>query len=284
MEKIFVLILILFIKFCVVESTADGSLELIKSAGYKGKSYEVETEDGYLLKVHRVLPQSNSTSKLPVFLMHGLFTSSSDFLLSGPKVALAYLLADNGYDVWLGNARGNKFSSKHKTLSTESTEFWTFSWHQIGFYDLPAMIDFMLNETKASKAFYVGHSQGSTALMVLLSSKPKFNQKIIETHLLAPAVFMKNSKVILQKFILDEIANGLLNDYSYLNLAGIWDLGKKISELLCVEQSTSLCAEVYYAVYGRNKNGIKVDNVIELNNFYAMLEVNNGLVCSMCLT
>lgn len=78
----------------------DKVIELITNAGYKGEAHRVETDDGYLLKVHRVLPKTRdlkSESK-PVFLMHGILATAADFLVTGPEIALAYLLADSGYD------------------------------------------------------------------------------------------------------------------------------------------------------------------------------------------
>lgn len=59
----------------------------------------------------------------------------------------------------MGNSRGNDYSLKHKSLSVNSTQFWDFSWHEIGYYDLPAMIDEVLRKSKASRGFYVGHSR-----------------------------------------------------------------------------------------------------------------------------
>lgn len=165
----------------------------LKTAGYRGECHEVKTEDGYILRLHRVLPSKHSTHKGSAFLMHGLFRNSSDFLASGSKIALAYYLSDHGYDVWLGNARGTKYSNEHVTHANDSKEFWKFSFHEIGLFDLPAMLDFMLEHTKQSKTFYVGHSQGTCSLLALLSSQPSYNDKINEAHLMTPAVFMRNA-------------------------------------------------------------------------------------------
>lgn len=39
----------------------------------------------------------------------------------------AYILADNGYDVWLGNIRGTKYSKAHATLKATNKDFWDFT-------------------------------------------------------------------------------------------------------------------------------------------------------------
>ncbi|XP_043521236.1 lipase 1-like [Frieseomelitta varia] len=59
-------------------------------------------------------------------------------------IPLHYTLADQGYDVWLGNVH----SRKHLNLTTLDPEFWMFSWHQIGVYDLPTIIDRIMEQTK----------------------------------------------------------------------------------------------------------------------------------------
>lgn len=73
----------------------------------------------------------------------------------------AYLLADAGYDVWMGNARGTEMSRDHVKLNPDSSKYWDFSWQDIGEKDLPAFIDYVLDYTNAPKLNYVGFSQGT---------------------------------------------------------------------------------------------------------------------------
>lgn len=62
----------------------------MNNAGYQIKVYEVPTEDGYILKMHRILLKDTMevTKKGAVFLMHGLFGTAADFVMTGPETAL----------------------------------------------------------------------------------------------------------------------------------------------------------------------------------------------------
>lgn len=150
----------------------------------------METDDGYVLTLHRI-PNFNKTV---VFLQHGLISSSGDWVLAGPGRSLAYILFDSGYDIWMGNARGNTYSRKHKKISPNSQSFWNFDWHEIALHDLPAMINLVLKRTGKEEVDYIGHSQGTTILLVLTSKVPKFGRKIKSAHLLAPVAYMSNAK------------------------------------------------------------------------------------------
>jgi predicted alpha/beta hydrolase len=45
-------------------------------------------------------------------------------------------LANQGYDVWVGNSRGNAYSSP--LINTKIKAFWDFSFDEMAKYDLPA--------------------------------------------------------------------------------------------------------------------------------------------------
>ncbi|PSN46066.1 Lipase 1 [Blattella germanica] len=106
----------------------------------------------------------------------------------------AYILADLGYDVWLGNARGNTYSRSHVSLSPDDLKFWNFSFHEMGVYDLPASLNWVLNITGRDKLFYVGHSMGTTMFFVMASTLPQYNDKIQLMVGLAPVAFVEHIK------------------------------------------------------------------------------------------
>ncbi|XP_030370480.1 lipase 3 [Scaptodrosophila lebanonensis] len=171
--------------------------ERIENDGYPMERHKVTTSDGYILTMHRIpySPKTGNTGNRPVaFLMHGMLSSSSDWVLMGPGKALAYILSDAGYDVWMGNARGNTYSKSHKIWPTYVQAFWNFSWNEIGIYDVPAMIDYVLGVTGEKQMHYVGHSQGTTVYLVMMSEKPSYNDKVKSAHLLGPAAYMGNMK------------------------------------------------------------------------------------------
>lgn len=111
--------------------------------------------------------------------------------MNEPEVAPALFLARQGFDVWLGNNRGNRFSDRHTTLDPNSKEYWQFDWEEMGTMDQPAVIDFILKKTGFDKINYMGHSQGTTQLMAGASLMPEYyNSKINLAVLLAPPTAM----------------------------------------------------------------------------------------------
>ncbi|VEN35109.1 unnamed protein product, partial [Callosobruchus maculatus] len=170
-----------------------GLKELTHRHGYNIDTHEVITEDGYILNIHRLSHDTKniSDSKRPVvFLMHPLSSSSRIWVYTGPK-ALGYALVNAGYDVWMGNARGTRYGRRHVKMDPNNDpEFWNFSFDEVGYYDLPKMIDYVLRETGTQKLIYIGHSQGNTAFFAMASRRPEYNKKIKVAVAAGPIVFI----------------------------------------------------------------------------------------------
>ena len=73
-----------------------------------------------------------------------------------PSMAPAVVLWEQGYDVWLTNSRGNKFSQNHTKFKTKSKEFWNFTWGDMGRFDVPACVKYVVAATGHEKVSYVG--------------------------------------------------------------------------------------------------------------------------------
>ena len=56
------------------------------------------------------------------------------------------------------------------------------------------MIDHITEHTEQKKIFMISHSQGGTAFFVMGSERPEYQEKIMASFALAPAVFMSRTK------------------------------------------------------------------------------------------
>lgn len=83
-------------------------------------------------------------------------------------------------------------------MDPDTKEFWDFSWHEVGVYDITAMIDFVLKTTGQSELFFIGHSQGSTALMVALSEMPEYNAKLYTAFLMTVPVILQKPHALME--------------------------------------------------------------------------------------
>uniref|UniRef100_A0A452FG53 Gastric triacylglycerol lipase n=1 Tax=Capra hircus TaxID=9925 RepID=A0A452FG53_CAPHI len=154
--------------------------QMISFWGYPSEMHKVITADGYILQVYRIPHGKNDANHL------GRTGFCSVTKLCSTLV-LGFLLANAGYDMWLGN---------------NSPEFWAFSFDEMAEYDLPSTIDFILRRTGQEKLHYVGHSQGTTIGFVAFSTNPTLAEKIEVFHALAPVATVKHTQSLFNKLAL----------------------------------------------------------------------------------
>lgn len=219
----------------------------------------MSTTDGNHLTMFRVpySPKLNnkSTTKRIVLLMHGASSSSDCFVLNGPENSIAYILSNAGYDVWLGNCRGNRYSR-------DNIPSWDFTFVEMAMFDLPAMIDYALNLTGETDLHYIAHSQGTTIYFALLSSFPKYNTVIRTAHLLAPAVYMSNMKLPILKVLglMYGLAPTLYSLRHGINFSPNFasELFAMFGTWACQEQQPTrhLCSNFLFSVCGYNPDNL----------------------------
>ena len=165
--------------------------EFVESCGFKCQDHFVTTKDGYVLGIHRIIDPSidapDISKRPPVLLWHGFLMCSEVWVCSpDPKMSLALTLVKAGYDVWLGNSRGNKYSAKHLKWKQSQERFWDFCFDQVALHDVPSTINYILRITNKETLSYIGFSQGTAQAFAGISFDPELNKKINLFIALAP--------------------------------------------------------------------------------------------------
>ncbi|CAG7820554.1 unnamed protein product [Allacma fusca] len=232
----------------------------IKKYGFNVEIHHVVTEDSYILELHRIPTGKNNSSswrKSSVLVMHGYSCTSLNWIMNHEDKVLPYKLAEEGYDVWLGNFRGNKYSNRHLSLDNNDTRFWNFSWHEMGIYDVPAMVDYILKTTEEPDLFYVAHSMGNTAFLVCMSLRTEYNDKIKALFALAPVAFfnhIRNTTKLITPFVVtDRLALDALG-HGELVPGHVLDSLRIFGSILCSPASTTsgLCDQFLRHITGFN--------------------------------
>ncbi|XP_058751491.1 triacylglycerol lipase 2-like [Vicia villosa] len=169
----------------------------ITTQGYECHEFEVVTNDGYILSIQRIPVgrsqiSQNATVKEPVIIQHGIMMDGSSWFMNKPNQNLPMILADNGFDVWITNARGTKYSRKHTFLEPSNENYWNWSWDELVSDEMPAIFDFVFNKT-GQKINYLGHSLGTLVALVSLSEGKWINQ-VKSVALLSPIAYLRNMK------------------------------------------------------------------------------------------
>ncbi|KAK5578280.1 hypothetical protein RB653_003236 [Dictyostelium firmibasis] len=157
------------------------------------------TTTGNSNNISEMMSSASSTSNLSIYngkpvvvIMHGFMQTSEAWLCrSDPKDSLPFILADAGFDVWLGNNRGNKYSFKHTNFTPNQEGFWNWSLDELVRYDYPSIVNFICERTGAPSISYIGFSQGTAQGWAALSTNTIISKKINLFIALAPVATVK---------------------------------------------------------------------------------------------
>ncbi|CAI5717751.1 unnamed protein product [Peronospora destructor] len=194
------------------------TVELIEARGYVAETHNVTTVDGYILTLHR-LPISYKecrAGKKPVqdkpvvLIQHGILDTSFSWVCNFRNQSLAFVLADAGYDVWLGNNRGNTYSSNHVNYTTDDDAFWDFTWEDMGKFDLPAMIKYVRKTSGRKTISYVGFSEGAIQAFVTFSEDQSLAKLVSYFAAMGPVAWLGHTSGTAFKFLSKAYADTLL--------------------------------------------------------------------------
>ncbi len=182
-------------KYWKKEKVSKEPRDYARNVGMDIEDQTVETEDGYFLRVNKVIDpearkKSDGRGGFPVLILHGLFQSSGSFITSEDRSMAFWLSKQAGYQVYLGNTRG-VFGMGHRNFSTHDPRFWDWTIRELAMYDLPALVEHVCAETGYDKIGFIGHSQGNGLAFISLSLGmcPSLGKKLSIFVALAPAVY-----------------------------------------------------------------------------------------------
>ncbi|KAI3961462.1 hypothetical protein MKX01_001198, partial [Papaver californicum] len=157
--------------------------------------------------------------KQPVLLQHGLLVGGMSWFLNSVDQSLGFILAVSGFDVWVANTRGTRYSRDHATLDASHPAYWNWSLSGIVQFDLPATFDFVLKQTE-QKVHYVGHSLGT--LVALASFSQGISSQVVDklrlAALLSPVAYLSHMStafgVVAAKAFVGEIVTTFVAEFN----------------------------------------------------------------------
>ncbi|XP_031108276.1 triacylglycerol lipase 1 [Ipomoea triloba] len=238
--------------------------DLIEPSGFPCSEHSTETEDGFVLGLQRVGSSSgivNGRMGPPVLLIHGLFMAGDAWFLNSANQSLGFILADRGFDVWVGNVRGTRWSYGHVSLSEKDKDFWDWSWQELALYDLAEMTRYIYSLTN-SKVLIVGHSQG-TIISLAAFTQPDIVEMVEGAAFLCPISYLDHiTSTFVRRLVnmyLDEVILALgIHELNFKS-----DICTRVMDMMCNGHLD--CADMLSAITGENCcfNSSRIDFYLE---------------------
>ncbi|CAN6575117.1 unnamed protein product [Malus baccata var. baccata] len=226
--------------------------------GYPCQEFDVTTQDGYVLSVQRIPEGRGKGSsggsgggikKPPVLIQHGVLVDGVTWLLNSPDRNLPLILADNGFDVWIANTRGTRFSRRHTSMDPRDPKFWNWSWDELVAFDLPAVFDFVYGKA-GQKINYVGHSLGTLFVLASLS-EGKLVDQMKSAALLSPIAYLSHMNTALGVAAAKAFVGEITTLFGLAEFNPKGDPATQFLQALCSYPGV-YCYDLLQAVTGKN--------------------------------
>lgn len=200
--------------------------EMIERSGFDYETHDAIADDGYITVLTHIINPLADKSKVrypPVLFEHGGTIDPTAYIiassiqhhpekwpraLNDPPItswnrSLAFVLANNGFDVWLAETRGssdnnnrrvrikaaqtvitggnkgkNMTSGENMDMLVRGTDFWAFSQDDIIAHELKSHIDTVLRLTGADRLHLMTFSLSTPTSLAFLSTRPDYAHKI----------------------------------------------------------------------------------------------------------
>lgn len=115
-------------------------------------------------------------------------------------------------------------------------EYWNFSYHEFGIYDLPAMINFIKSTSNVEKILFVGHSLGTTQLFAGYSIIPEyFSENLNGFIALGPVTFLHNLESEILKKMIDYKIDSFFKFLGLVELFKNTETTSNLQKLICAK-------------------------------------------------
>lgn len=220
-----------------VQSQDDLCTSLVRPQGdYHCSEMKVTTDDGFILGMQRLSAGAYAGRRQqPVFLMHGILSGGDTWFLNPSDQSLGFMLADAGYDVWIGNFRTTSFCHGHVRYTSKDKEYWDWSVDELAEKDLVTLVGVAYRSTN-TRLHYIGFSQGTQAGFAALSQGllVEWLDKIV---MMAPVAFVKHTTtplgIVAGRLQLDRVFTRL----GFFSLNTKTTSGRQYVDILCAASS-----------------------------------------------
>lgn len=204
--------------------TTLNAAEIIKARGFQAEWYPILSYDGTPLSMYHVvnpLADPATLNYYPVLIMHGFTGDGTQMIAHSHNVRarkpvvgwpsfdptdenLPFAMANNNFDVWLMDFRG---SNSHNPYFREhvrkigTNKFWNFTIDDQLLNDVPAAINFVLQQTQTPMLHYVGYSESTFYMFALLSTFPDLANKLVSFVAMAPVAYTSHVKGVLPSMV-----------------------------------------------------------------------------------